>query len=161
MDIFDFALKMELDGEKYYEKLAADTSGAGLATIFTRLAADEQKHYDVILSLKGGVTGKMYDTTVLEDTKNLFQEMVEDKAVVGSMKKDLDGYRHAMKIEEDSIRFYEDAARKEKSKDASELLLKIAGEEQKHFNIMENLYDFVLKPEYFLAWREFSDLDRL
>lgn len=161
MDIFDFALKMELDGKKYYEKLAADTPVAGLATIFTRLATDEQKHYDVIQNLKAGVTGKMYDTTVLEDTKNLFQEMVKDKAIAGSMKKDLDGYRHAMKIEEGSIRFYEDAARKEKSKETSELLQKIAGEEQKHFNIMENIYDFVLKPEYFLEWREFSNLDRL
>ena len=66
MDIFDFAAKMELDGKEYYEKLAKDTAIAGLAVIFGRLAEDEQKHYDVIQSLKAGLTGNMTDTTVLE-----------------------------------------------------------------------------------------------
>lgn len=66
-----------------------------------------------------------------------------------------------MKIEADSVRLYEDAAGKESSKEVAELLLKISAEEQKHYNIMENLYDFVLKPEYFLAWREFGNLDKL
>ncbi|MDA8413784.1 MAG: ferritin family protein [Desulfobacteraceae bacterium] len=161
MNIFDFAEKMELDGKKYYEKLAAETPVAGLATIFTRLAEDEQKHYDVIQGLRAGVSGNMPDSTVLEDSKNLFQDLMKDKTVLGGMKKDLDGYLHAVKIEEDSVRFYEDAARKESSPETSALLLRIAAEEKKHLNIMENLYDFVLKPEYFLAWREFSNLEGL
>lgn len=160
MDIFDFAMKMELDGKKYYEKLANETTHAGLITIFTRLAKDEQKHYDVIQSLKAGAIATMADTTVLEESKNLFQDLITDDFIVGSMKKDLDGYRHAVKIEEDSIRFYEDAASKESSKEVADLLLRIAGEEKKHFNIMENLYDFVLKPEYFLASAEFSNLNK-
>jgi rubrerythrin len=161
MNTFDFAMKMEMDGKHYYEKLAAQTPIVGLATIFTRLAADEQKHYDVVQSLKAGATGTMSDTTVLEESKNLFQELMKDDSIVGSMKKDLDGYRHAMKIEADSVRLYEEAARKESSKEVSDLLLRIAGEEQKHYNIMENLYDFALKPEYFLEWREFSNLKQL
>lgn len=161
MDIFDFAMGMELDGKKYYEKLAAETPVTGLATIFTRLAVDEQKHYDIFRDLKGGVTSKMAGTTVLEDAKNLFRELMKDDTIVGSMKKGLDGYQHAMKIEKDSVHFYEDAARKESRGEVSALLLRIAGEEQKHYNIMDNLYDFALKPEYFLAWREFSNLKQL
>jgi rubrerythrin len=161
MNIFDFALKMELDGKEYYEKLATTAPTTGLATIFTRLAADEQKHYDVIQGLKAGVTGTMTDTTVLEESKNLFQDLTKDTSIIGSMRKDLDGYRHAMKVEADSVRLYEDAARKENTKETSGMLLKIAAEEKKHYNIMENIYDFVLAPEYFLAWREFSNLKDL
>ena len=44
MNVFDFAIKMELDGKAFYEKLAKGTNIAGLQTIFSRLAADEQKH---------------------------------------------------------------------------------------------------------------------
>ena len=45
MNVYDFALKMELDGKAYYQQLAGKTSLAGLKNIFLQLAADEQKHY--------------------------------------------------------------------------------------------------------------------
>jgi len=38
----------------------------------------------------------------------------------------------------------------------AKLLQKIADEEKKHFEIMERLYDFVLAPQNYLAWGEFS-----
>lgn len=161
MNVFDFAMKMELDGKAYYERMAAETAVGGLKTIFTMLAADEQKHYDTVVAMKEGADGTMASTTVLEKAKNVFQELAVEKDLLGGMKKDLDGYRHAMKIEADSVRLYEDMAKKESNPDIVMLLLKIASEEKKHYNIMENLYDFVLKPEYFLAWREFSNLQEL
>jgi rubrerythrin len=161
MNLFDFAMKMEQDGKAYYEKLAAETAIVGLKTIFIRLAADEQKHYETIQSIKAGVPGAMADTSVLEEAKNLFQVLQGDKSVIGGMKKDLDGYRHAMKIEADSVRLYEDMVNKEANPEIAQLLLRIANEEKKHYNIMENLYDFTLAPQNFLAWGEFSNLKEL
>jgi rubrerythrin len=161
MNIFDFAMKMELDGKAYYEKLSAEAAVAGLKTIFVRLAADEQKHYDTIKAIKSGTSGAMADSTVLEEAKNLFMDLMEDKNIVGSLKRSLDGYEYARKIEADSVRFYEDAAGKESNPDTAKLLLQIADEEKKHYNIMDNLYDFTLAPQYFLAWGEFSNLKEL
>ena len=40
MNVFDYAMRMEVDGQAYYEKLARETQLVGLRTIFTRLAAD-------------------------------------------------------------------------------------------------------------------------
>lgn len=161
MDIFDFAMKMEIDGKAYYERLREATPVTGLKTIFTGLAADEQKHYDTIQAIKSGAAGAMANSTVLEQAKNIFQDMMGDKTIVGSLRKDLDGYRHAMKIEADSVRLYEDLAKKEDNPETAQLMLKIANEEKKHYNIMENLYDFVLAPKNFLAWGEFSNLKEL
>ncbi len=158
MDVFEFALKMELDGKAHYEELAAGTTMMGLKTIFTRLAADEQKHYDTIVAIRAGTTIAMTDTAVLDDAKNVFQGLVADKTVAGGLHKDLDGYRYAMKIEADSVRLYEDMASKEANPETARLFRRIAGEEKKHFNIMENLYDFVLAPQNYLAWGEFSNL---
>ncbi|MBK5275531.1 MAG: ferritin family protein [Desulfuromonadales bacterium] len=158
MNILDFAMKMEQDGKAYYEKLAAETTVSGLKSIFTSLAADEQKHFEVIRAIKAGTNLKMADSMVLEKAKNLFEEMAADKDIVGSLKKSLDGYQHARKIEADSVRFYEDMAKKEVNPETEQLLLKIANEEKKHFNIMDNLYDYVLAPQNFLAWGEFSNL---
>ncbi|HEY5521684.1 MAG TPA: ferritin family protein [Desulfuromonadaceae bacterium] len=161
MNIFEFAMKMELDGKEYYEKLAAETAVVGLKTIFVNLAADEQKHYDTILAMKSGTSGAMTDSTVLKEAKNLFTDLMGDRNIVVSLQSSLDGYEQARKIEAESVRFYEDAAGKESNPDTAKLLLRIANEEKNHYNIMDNLYDFTLAPQNFLAWGEFSNLKEL
>ncbi len=159
MNVFDFAMKMEKDGKAFYEEMSKRSSIAGLKHIFSMLAEDEQKHYDIIQNLKdkSGDTA-MADSVALENSKNIFSELMAEKERLDTMKEDLDGYRYAMKIEADSVRFYENAARRERKSSVKSLLLRIAEEEKKHFNIVENIYDFVLAPKYFLAWGEFSNL---
>lgn len=157
MNIFNFAIKMERDGKVFYEKLAKSTTLPGLQTIFSRLAEDEQKHCDIFLALQGGKENvAMADSTALELSKNVFASLPKDAGT--TVKGDLESYRYAMQLEADSFRLYEDAAKQEKQEKAKELLLKIAGEEHKHFQILENIYAFVNAPNQYLAWGEFSNL---
>ncbi len=158
MNVFDFAMEMEMDGKAHYEKLAEGTPVVGLRNIFAMLAADEQKHYETIQEMKAGDFGVIVDSTALDEAKNVFRGLMDEKTLAGGMRKDLDGYRYAMHMEADSVRLYEDMAKKEKSAEGMQLLLKLANEEKKHYNIMENLYDFVLAPQNYLAWGEFSNL---
>ena len=161
MNILDFAMKMELDGKAYYENLASETTIDGLKSIFTSLAKDEQKHFEIIQGMKTGTNQNMADSVVLEKAKNLFEEMAADKDIAGSLKKSLDGYQQARKVEADSVGLYEDMAKKENNPETVQLLLRIANEEKKHFNIMDNLCDYTLAPQNFLAWGEFSNLKGL
>jgi rubrerythrin len=161
MNVFDFAMKMELQGKACYENLAASTQVLGLKNIFTGLAADEQKHYEVFRGLKEGKAFDMADSGMLEQAKSVFRELVGDKERMGDLREDLDGYRLGLKIEADSVKLYEDMAKKEQNQETLQLYLRIANEEKKHFNIMENICDFVMKPRYFLEWREFSNLHEL
>lgn len=161
MNIFDFAIKMELDGKAYYQKLAAATTDGGLKSIFSSLSSDEQKHYEAILGIKSGTAQKMIASSALEDAKNLFELLTADKNFASSLKKSLDGYQYARKIEADSVKLYEDMAEKEDNPEAVQLLLRIADEEKQHFNILDNLCDYVLAPQNFLAWGEFSNLKEL
>lgn len=160
MNVFDFALKMEMDGKGLYEKLARETQAAGLRGIFLQLAADEQKHYGIFLALKDQARpAAMKDTPALEQAKSVFEDLLARKEPSGHIKGDLEGYRRAMKLEADSFRLYEGAAEKEQDRDIRELLLRISGEEHKHFNILQNIYDFVNAPSQYLAWGEFSNLE--
>jgi len=161
MDIFDFAMKVELQGKACYEKLATSTTVPGLKTIFTGLAADEQKHYEVFRGLKEGKAWNMTDSRILEQAKSVFSDLITEKENLAELHEDLDGYRLGLKIEADSVKLYEDMARKEQDPETIQLYLRIANEEKKHYNIMENICDFVMKPRYFLAWREFSNLHEL
>jgi rubrerythrin len=158
MDVYDFALKMELDGKAYYHTLAEKSKLPGLKKIFLRLAEDEQKHYDIFQELKQKGSSDMADTTVLEEAKNVFEDLATDKSALVQLKDDLAGYQHAMKLEADSFRLYEEAASKESDPRIKALVLKIASEEQKHFNILQNIFDFVNAPNQYLAWGEFSNL---
>ena len=161
MNVFDFAMKIELQGKACYEKLAASTKVPGLKTIFNGLAADEQKHYDVFLDMKEGRAWTMTESRVLEQAQSVFRDLVADKEQLSDLHEDLDAYRVGLKIEADSVKLYEEMAEKEPDPETVQLYLRIANEEKKHFNVMENICDFVIKPKYFLEWREFSNLHEL
>lgn len=103
----------------------------------------------------------MTESTALEKTKNLFERPNTDREAIGGLKNVLDGYRYARRIEADSIRLYEDMAKKEGNPDALRLIQKIVEEEQRHYTIMDNLCEFVQAPQNYLAWGEFSNLKEL
>jgi len=158
MNVFDFAIKMEEDGKAYYEKLAKNATLPGLQTIFTRLAADEQKHSEIFQALRSGEKKMaMADSTALEFSKNVFAALPKESGE--ALKDDLDSYRHAMQLEAESFRLYESTAKAEEEEGTKRLLLKIAEEEHKHFQILENIYSFANAPNQYLAWGEFSNLE--
>ncbi len=159
MNVFDFAMEMEDNGYKYYKSLASAATLPGLKTIFTSLAEDELKHFAIFRDLKAG--NKSQATAVsdsLKTAQNIFSLLPRDEAGVKDMAGVLDAYKHAMKLEADSHRFYEEAAEKEADPEIQALLLKIAAEEYEHFNILENIFSFVNAPNEHLAWAEFSNL---
>lgn len=159
MNVFDFAMKMEKDGKTYYEKLAGQARLAGLRSIFTHLAQDEQKHYEIFRDLQsGGKAPTMQESTALAEAQNVFADLVKDSAIATGGKDDLVAYQQAMQLEADSFRLYEDAAAKEATAEVKALLLKIAEEEHRHFIILENIYHFANAPNQYLAWGEFSNL---
>ena len=163
MKVLDFALQLEADGKEYYERLAAWSDSRELRNLFTLLAEAEQSHYDVLLARKNQTPSAGVDSKILEQAKNIFQRLMEMKENrgPGALRVDTDGYRHAIKAEEESIRFYLDAAEKEQSPEVRQLLRALAAEEKIHLNIIENIYEFVESPKYFLEWREFSNLKPL
>jgi rubrerythrin len=160
MNVFEFALKMEKDGQAYYEKLAGETTLQGLKTIFSRLAEDEQQHYAIFQSLQEGRTVTvLQESSTLDQVKNIFASLPLPEVAGKNLAGTLDAYEYAMQVEAESVAFYEKAATAEKNPQTKELLLRIASEEQQHFKIMENLFHFVNAPNQYLADAEFSNVD--
>jgi len=157
MNVLDFALQMEADGKAYYEKLATESNSKELQNLFTLLAAAEQVHFDALMARKKEAAFTGVESSLLDEARNIFERLMAMKGE-GSFRYDADGYRHAVKAEEQSIGFYEDAANREESPEVKRLLRALADEERIHLNIVENIYDFVESPKTFLAWREFSNL---
>lgn len=160
MNVFERAMQMELDGKAFYQKLAAETEMQGLKTIFNWLAGDEQKHYETFRALRDAAqVPEMQDSTALEGARDLFAEMQKTVKEQGAPESILEAYRTAMKAEKESAALYRQAAEQEENKPARQILLRIATEEEKHYNILENVFDFVNAPNQSLVWGEFSNLD--
>jgi len=159
MNIFDYAMQMELDGKAFYERLADAAEAQGLQSIFRWLAADEQKHYEIFQTMKAqGKEIAMVDSNTLEQTKNVFAQLQASGEVLAADARNLEAYQYAMKVEADSAQLYQEAAERETDPARSDVLQRIAVEERKHLNILENIFDFVNEPTQSLVWSEFSNL---
>lgn len=51
MNVYEYAMKVEKDGEAYYRELASKSPNNGLKRIFTMLAEEEIKHYNVFKNM--------------------------------------------------------------------------------------------------------------
>ena len=158
MNVFDCAIKMEEEARMYYEKLAAATAVPELKNLFTLLAAAEHEHYDALVEMKRSTDAKKARFKALDEAACVFKPLLAKRDLMAELKDDPDAYKHVVKEEEEGVRFYEDLAAKAQDEESREIFLRIASEERKHLDIVENIYAFIEEPKTYLAWGEFSNL---
>jgi len=73
MDIYEYAMQMEKDGEDFYRQIAEKNQSKGLRTISNMLADDEVKHYEIIKMMKT-IKQSVTETAILNDSKNIFEK---------------------------------------------------------------------------------------
>ncbi len=149
MNIYQFAMQMEKDGENYYRRLAKECTLSGLSRIFLMLADEEVKHYNMIERLSRKETNpQLVEARVLENVKNVFVTMQTAKEDLHiDTTKAASEYRKACTIEEISQKFYQEKAGLVEEGYERQIFLRLAKEEEKHLWIMENIVEFVSRPE--------------
>ncbi len=168
MDIYTYALQMEKDGEEYYRELGTKSKNEGLKKIFAMLANEEVKHYQIIRQVREKtILSDTIDSQVLTDVQNIFEEMRESKLTFEQgyyvdTTEETNAYRKARDIEEKSRKFYLEKAEEEIDQQSKLLLRMLAREEDKHYRIMDNIVEFVSKPEpgHWLENAEWHHLDK-
>ena len=156
MDIYTYAMQMEKDGELFYREIAAQTTNTGIRNILTMLADAEVRHYELFERMKGHETLPVPHLGYLSGIKNVFAEIRERKrAITNGSQVAL--YKKAQGLEQKTRDFYREKS-SEVEPSQKEVLLKIANEEQKHYDILENLILMVQRPE---TWLENAEWYRL
>ena len=158
MNIFEYAMQMEKDGENYYRQLAQQTANIGLKTILTMLADEEVKHYDALGQMETRKP-QMAETKILTDAKNLFVQIKESNEKFGFDIGQTELYKNAQDIEKKSRDFYLEKANEVEEEYQKEIFLRLAEEEKKHFFLLENIIEFVSRPETWLEDAEFYHLE--
>jgi rubrerythrin len=158
MNIFEYAMQMEKDGEAYYRELAAKTPHKGIQHIFEMLADAEVIHYNIFRGMKNREQVTLPDSASLTGVKNIFTRLKEEgQQGVDASQADL--YRKAQDIEVKSRDFYLEKSGESTDDREKAILKKIAGEEQKHYLILENIIDFVSGPSTWIEDPEWYHLE--
>lgn len=158
MDIFEYAMQMEKDGEEFYRTIADNTTDKALKAIVTMLADDEVKHFQTISQMKAGSV-EMAETRILNNAKNIFAEIKDSEQSFNESSDQIDLYKQAREIEEKSQNFYAEKAAESANQNHRQILNLMADEEQKHFNLLSTIIDFLSRPKQWLENAEWNHLE--
>ena len=158
MNIYDFAMQMEQDGEAFYRDMSAKSADAGVQSILNALADDEVKHYTIVKQMKDeSFAPRMDDTAVLSTAQNVFAQM--KGRTLDTAGPQVDVYRQAQELERKSREFYTEKADEVPQETHKALLLRIAEEENKHYFLLDHMIEFVNRPQSWIEDAEFSHLE--
>jgi len=161
MNIYEYAMKAEKDGERYYRELATKTDDAGLKSIWTMLADEEVKHYHIFKHMEQNKTiPTVPSIDLFKHTKNIFEKMQQSKQVPHFTEDHINLYKNALRSEESSYTFYTEKASMLEEGEQKKAFLRIAEEEHSHLVLLENLIEYVSAPESWVESAEFNHISQ-
>jgi rubrerythrin len=155
-------MKMEEDGRSFYLRHAEKTSDPGLKSILIELAEDELKHYNIFKALRDDLPAEYKDdekTTVLSSVKNVFESMKAEGKELPLRTNDQKLWEEAREIEKKSETFYRDQANAIDNEGQKSILSRIADEEHRHWVAVDNMVQFLSRPQQWLENAEWSNLE--
>ena len=159
MDVFEYAMKMELDGEAYFREHMNQVSDKNAAYIIQRLAEEEHKHYEIIKDFRGGADAPAQSEFVAT-VKNLFQQMKDGgETFAKADARTVDILQKALAIEDRAGKYYGAELEKGPDERTAGILTFLKKEEDRHYGIIANMIDFFEKPQTWVEQAEFNYLE--
>ncbi len=160
VNIYEYAMNLEKEGEEFYMDLAKRTQDEGLKNILLMLAKEEVKHYNMFKKmLDDADVSNLPKMEVFEETKSVFEKMKEVKQTHEFDIDQVEYYKKAVAIEEANENFYLKQADNTKNEEHKEIFLRIAEEERKHLVVLKNLVEFISAPDEYLDNAEFYSMN--
>lgn len=160
MDIFKFAMEKEKLSEDYYRRLSKKTSNKGLSNILAMLAQEEQKHFEVVRQMQQQQDPETKtDTDVLDNARQIFEKMRQSAESFSFDITEPELYEKARDIEKQSVQFYLEKSDEVTDASQKQIFKMLADEEKKHLALVQGIYDFVARPQWFLENAEMYHFD--
>lgn len=159
MEIFDYAMKMEKEGEAFYLILASNAMNKGLKDIFNLLAKEEAKHYQIFKAMKEENKIQFQELSLLSVVKSIFKTMKEENVIFDGNLAQKEACIKAQELEKKSEEFYLEKSKQVTHNEQKIIFQKIAAEEKQHYWLLDNLIEFLKKPEIWLENAEWNHFD--
>lgn len=165
MNVFEFAMKMEKDGQHFYESEASRTKHPALRKIWLQLAGDEIKHYEIFKRLRDGEIQEAkamseLGTQILASAKTIFEQLPRGEADAKFGDDVIAAWNKAQDIERETEKFYRDKSKEEKVPEVKRAFGLLADEEHKHVVLIEHVLEFLHQPKSWLDDAEWSNISQ-
>ncbi len=154
MDIYEFAMEKEKFAENYYRDAANTVKNKGLSEICVLLAEEEVKHREWIAKMQSEQP-ELVDSTVISRAKEIFAAMKGSKDALDFCDSEVELFEKAQEFETTSKKYYEEKAQQVDDPKQKDIFLQLAQQEKKHYILLENVIEFLKKPEFWLENAEF------
>ena len=145
MSLYDFAIEMSRDGEKFFHTLTKQVKKPGLHKILVTLAEDQAAHGRDLEEMKKAKGKTLPDAGVLRRAVNPFAKRLKR---LGS------GERLDENIPPAEL--YRKKAAQVKDPQLRQAFLEVADEQRKHYIGLEHLINFILEPHQGLEDAEWN-----
>ena len=152
MDVFEHAMKMEIQGKKMYEDLLEKTKDEPIKTLLRMLINQEDQHFKTFEYMKNSNTIENLEKANFSGIKTIFEKMKDEEFP----KDQLDFYDKILKVESDTEEYYRDIAQTQTDEKIKNAILQIASEEHSHYIIINNIIMMINAPNSWVESAEFN-----
>jgi rubrerythrin len=143
-DAVQTAIKMETDAIAFYDEAARKTSHPFGKEMFNGFIKDEKRHLVMLQCLFKGMNIEADFVRPKETIKTVFSslkdQMMERASAVRS---EMDALKIALQMEKEGFDFYKQSAAKAPSSQEKDLFERLAVEENDHYSILNETYEFL------------------
>jgi len=157
MNDLKFAIDMEHDGEKYYRQQAEINKSNSFFTVCIMMAEEEKVHAQILTDmLNSEKLSKLPDANTLAKTKSIFEGIGDIKSEAKSIANQLDFYRFASNMEQESIDLYTKHLSDSVNQQERDLFTYLIYQEKQHFEILDELASLLRNAEEWVESPEFG-----
>jgi len=162
LDILDRAVKFEETGMAFFLDRAKNAPNELERNLFRSLAEDEKGHKAYLLQLRSQLLAHNDPDAMQPDTdddhrsaRQIFEAALAHASDPYTAEaSELEILRGAMEVERKGYAMYTRAVASVRSARAKEIFLHLAHEEQHHYTLLKNTYDYMADPE---GWHGFDE----
>jgi len=156
MNILEFAIKMEREGEAFYLEQAALFPEGELGPVARFLAGEERRHAEILQSRMKELPYNLEDVQVPDGIQGVFAREPEEMGNWGALSAQTAFYRLGAQKEDESIRLYEELREQRETEEDKTLFSYLVRQERQHLELLEQLSEMLRRSDEWVESAEFG-----
>lgn len=163
LDALQIALKLELDSVAFYQEAANKAQNQLGKNTFTSLIQEEKGHIELVKKAYTSISKanswneieSLLPKTIDPNKKTIFQIKKQDiEQKLDSNSDDMNAIKTAINIESEGYKFYEKSAAETTDPIGKKMYEYLKGEENRHWDLLQNTYEYLSDPSLWFAKEE-------
>jgi len=160
MNAIEISKKMETDAIRFYTEAGKTMRLPAGKKMFETVTADEKRHLEIVNNILRGLDMQVKDVHQIESVRTVFESLKDVMmAKVRAATDELEAFKIAMHMEKEGVEFYRKLMSKSKTKKEKTLFARLITEEEQHYEVFANTYDFLHDTGNWFMWEEHSMVD--